>query len=110
MSNLRAIKPEEKAIINAMIQHAGLDERQAPISELVSEYGDPFMGSINLNNDRPDEYAGDLAKCEYVDEDGEKVVLILTFDKDAKLLDLDFWKSNFSPLVNYPNPETVVFS
>lgn len=109
MSTLRTIRPEEKNIILALIQHAGFDENKFPISNQVSEYGDPFMGGINLNNERLDLYDGDIAQAEYTDEDEENVVMSLTKDKEGNLLDLDFWKSNFTSLVKYPTPDTVHF-
>ncbi|WP_245907001.1 DUF6984 family protein [Reichenbachiella versicolor] len=104
---LRDIRKEEKEIVLAMLGQAGFNEDQFPISERVSEYGDPFMGSINFENDRPDMYDGDIIQCEYTDDDGENVVLSLTKDKEGKLLDLDFWKSNFSALIKFPTPEIV---
>ncbi|PIB36897.1 hypothetical protein BFP72_16545 [Reichenbachiella sp. 5M10] len=109
MSKLRPITEPERTIVYAMLAHVGVTPDQVPVPETVSEYGDPFMGSINFDNDRPDLYAGDVAQCEYLDEDGEKVVLSLTVDKEGKLLDLDFWKSNFKPLVKYPAPDKVTF-
>ena len=105
---LRPIREEEKNLVIALLEHAKKSS-EFPISSEVSEYGDPFMGSINFNNNRPDLYAGDLAQCEYTDKDGENVVVSLTYDQEGKLLDLDFWKSNFTSLINYPDPKTVYF-
>ncbi len=109
MAALRAIREEEKIMVEAMLKHIGADDSQYAISGQVSEYGDPHMGSINFDNDRPDLYDGDLVQCEYTDEDGENVVLSLTKDAEGKLLDLDFWKSNFTPLVKYPTPNVVTY-
>lgn len=106
---MRAIRDEEKAIVLAMLQFAGHSEDSYPIAEQVSEYGEPFMGSINFDNNRPDLYAGDICQCEYTDEDGENVVLSLTKDQEDKLLDLVFWKSNFTPLKKYPTADIVSF-
>jgi hypothetical protein len=44
-----------------------------------------------------------------MDADKIPVVLSLTVDKNNQLLDLDFWKSDFSRLVKYPKPEDLMF-
>jgi hypothetical protein len=67
------------------------------------------MGSINLNNSDTDLYDCDLIQAEYTDADKIPVVISLTKDKNNKLLDLDFWKSDFSKLIKYPKPEELVF-
>ncbi|SHK55896.1 hypothetical protein SAMN04488028_10626 [Reichenbachiella agariperforans] len=110
MNKSRAITSQEKAIVTAMLSHITANTDQFPVSETVTQYGDPYMGSINFDNDRPDLYDGDLVQCKYVDTDGVKVVLSLTKDKEGKLLDLDFWKENFTPLVQYPTPEIVDYN
>ena len=92
-----------------MLQQTNSSENEFPISDQVSEYGEPFMGSINFDNDRPDMYAGDIIQAAYTDADGEQVVLSLTKDQDGNLLDLDFWKSNFTPLVEYPTPDRLTY-
>lgn len=109
MSRLRTIRPEEKTLILALLKHAGYNESDFPISNQVSEYGDPYMGGINLNNDRLDLFDSDITQGEYTDTDGENVVMSLTKDTEGNLLDLDFWKSNFTPLAKYPTPELVTF-
>lgn len=109
MATMRAIREEEVVMVKVMLKHIGVDESQYPIANQVSEYGDPFMGSINFDNDRPDLYDGDLVQCEFSDDDGENVVLSLTKDKEGRLLDLDFWKANFTPLVSYPTPDKVSY-
>ena len=66
------------------------------------------MGSISLGGN-VDAYAGDLVQAEYVDEDGTTVVITLTKDENGQLLDLDFWKTDFSKLLVYPTPDKLIF-
>lgn len=106
MSTLRSIREEERTIVLAMLNQA---KSELSVSDQVTEYGDPFMGSINFDNNRPNLYAGDIVACQYTDTDGQKVVLTLTKDTNGNLLDLDFWKENFTPLVKYPTPNDVKF-
>ena len=57
------------------------------------------MGSISLGIDNnPDDYDGDLIQVEYTDSDGIVVVITLTKNNKNQLLDLDFWKEDFSEL------------
>ena len=76
------------------------------ISEAVVEYEGGKMGSISMGDD-PNLYDGDLIQVEYVDSDGTPVVITLTKDSNGKLLDLDFWKVDFSKLITYPQPHQV---
>ena len=78
-----------------------------PISELVEEYEGGKMGSISLGGN-PDAYAGDLIRVEYIDTDETPVVITLTHDDQNQLLDLDFWKIDFSKLLTYPSPDKII--
>lgn len=66
------------------------------------------MGSISLGGN-VNGYAGDLIQAEYVDIDDTPVVITLTQDTDGQLLDLDFWKVDFTKLLEYPTPDRLIF-
>ena len=72
----------------------------------MEEYEGGKMGSISLGGD-VEGYAGDLIQVEYTDIDGTDVVITLTKDHQNHLLDLDFWKVDFSKLLEYPTPDKV---
>lgn len=105
----RPIREEEKIIIRFLLTKIHATEAEYPIAEVVEEYEGSHMGSINLNNPNTDLYDSDLIQAEYTDADKIPVVLSLTKDKNNQLLDLDFWKSDFSRLVQYPKPEDLTF-
>ncbi|MBW6492556.1 MAG: hypothetical protein K0B15_15330 [Lentimicrobium sp.] len=105
MSNYRIIKKEEKALVSFLINHCGFSALDYPIADEVFEYEGGIMGSINFAGSDPDLYDADMVQAEYVDSDGIEVVITLTRDKNNRLLDLDFWKVNFSKLIRYPTPE-----
>jgi hypothetical protein len=65
------------------------------------------MGSINFTLSDQSDYDSDFVRVEYVDEDQFGVLISLTKNKAGELLDLDFWKVNFSKLLRYPKPEDV---
>ena len=97
----RKIRQNEKDLILFLLKKLNLNVIDYPINEDVFEYEGGKMGSISLNNN-PDAYAGDLIQVEYIDTDNTPVMITLTHDTEGKLLDLDFWKTDFSKLLKYP--------
>ncbi|MBL7906506.1 MAG: hypothetical protein JNL22_15890 [Bacteroidales bacterium] len=107
MNELRNIRDEEKLLIQFLLSQIGLTEAEYPIAQEVSEYEGGFMGSISMAGSDPGLYDGDLVQVEYTDADGVEVIISLTRDKNGRLLDLDFWKTDFSKLRRYPTPEAL---
>lgn len=108
MSQTRKIRENEKDLIVFLLEKLNLNVIDYPINEDVFEYEGGKMGSISLNNN-PDAYAGDLIQVEYIDIDNTPVMITLTHDTEGQLLDLDFWKTDFSKLLKYPLVEEIVF-
>ena len=102
----RPIRENETILITFLLKHLQLDPTNYPISKLVDEYEGGKMGSISLGGDTS-AYDGDLIQVEYTDVDGTPVVITLTKDINNQLLDLDFWKVDFSKLIEYPTPDKV---
>ncbi|SFX12693.1 DUF6984 family protein [Cytophaga hutchinsonii] len=109
MNNRRQIRTEEKILIEFLLTKIPASPTYI-IPEEVEEYGAFGMGSINLNNPNTDLYDSDLIQAEYTDADKIPVVISLTKDQHNQLLDLDFWKSDFSRLVVYPKPADLLFA
>lgn len=105
MNKTRKIRQEETELVTFLLQQINLTSVNYPIAEEVYEYEGGIMGSINFAGSDPDAYNGDLIQAEYKDVDGVDVVITLTKDKSNRLLDLDFWKIDFSKLIRYPKPE-----
>lgn len=110
MNPRRKIRENEKTLINFLLQKLELNLAEYPINEDVEEYEGGKMGSISMGNPDVSPYAGDLIQANYVDSDGTDVVITLTIDANNQLLDLDFWKVDFSKLLTYPKPEDLVFA
>ncbi len=108
MNQTRKIRPNERDLILFLLEKLNLNVANYPINEEVFEYEGGKMGSISLNNN-PDAYAGDLIQVEYIDTDNTSVMITLTHDTEGQLLDLDFWKTDFSKLLKYPSVEEIVF-
>lgn len=109
MSNIRPIRENETTLIHFLLVTLNLNPIDYPISEMVDEYEGGKMGSISLGGD-VNGYEGDLIQAEYVDSDGTPIVITLTKDNQGHLLDLDFWKVDFSKLIDYPRPDQLIFS
>lgn len=103
----REIREEERKLVRFLLSKCGMSEEEFPVSGWVNDYEGGVMGSINFAGSNPDLYQGDLIQAEYTDADGTGVIITLTVDTQGKLLDLDFWKTDFSALIRYPTPETL---
>lgn len=107
-NKFREIRQEEINLLHHMLKLANLNVNDFKYGKRVFEYEGGKMGSINFDNDNTENYLGDLMAVEFTDEDGIRVVVTLTIDKEKKLLDMDFWKEDFSALKRYPKPKMVV--
>ena len=109
MNQTRKIRENERVLIEFMLGKIGFTTQDYPIIVDVFEYEGGKMGSISLGIDNnPDDYDSDLIQVEYTDTDGVMVVITLTKNNKNQLLDLDFWKEDFSKLITYPTPNEVV--
>ena len=109
MNERRKIKEEEINLIVFLLNQVGLTVDEYPINAFVDEYEGYVMGSIGLGNPDVSPYAGDLIQAKYIDSDGKEIAITLTMDKNGQLLDLDFWKVDFSKLRVYPKPADLFF-
>ncbi len=109
MNPSRKIREEERNLIVFLLGKLNLKLKDFPINENVEEYEGGVMGSIGLGNPEISPYAGDLIQAKYVDIDEKEIVITLTKDTNNQLLDLDFWKVDFSKLSKYPVPENLIF-
>lgn len=102
---MRKIRNEEHRLIAFLLTIAGSKTNNCIIPETVYEYENGKMGSISMQNSDGSNYQKDIIQAHYVDVDQIPVVITLTQDNEEKLLDLDFWKEDFSKLIQYPTPD-----
>lgn len=107
MREKRPIRQNEKDLIVFLLKQLNLNPDDYPVDEFVDEYENGKMGSISLGGD-VEAYQGDLIQVEYVDTDETPVVITLTQDDKNHLLDLDFWKVDFTKLLTYPTPDKII--
>ena len=109
MEKHRKIRENERKLIIFLLEKLGSTTEQYPINEDVEEYEGGKMGSISLGNPIISPYKDDLIQAKYKDSDGTEVVIRLTQCAKNQLLDLDFWKVDFSKLITYPKPKDLTF-
>jgi len=110
MNDCRKIRDNERNLIIFLLEKLELNTKQYPINEDVEEYEDGKMGSISMGNPDISAYKDDLIQAKYKDTDKTEVVITLTQCTNNQLLDLDFWKVDFSKLITYPKPEDLTFT
>ncbi len=108
MSTGRHLRTDERDLIAAMLQgkpsHAELVRTLN--ARTVEDMQDGGMGSIRFTDDgAAGRHLGDaIAEAEYIDADGVLVSIALNTDTSGRLYEVDFWKVDFSPLIQYPSP------
>jgi len=110
MDKRRKIRENERILIKFLLEKLGLNTEQYPINEEIEEYEGGNMGSICMGNPDFSAYKDDLIQAKYEDSDGTQVLITLTQCAKNQLLDLDFWKVDFSKLITYPKPEDLTFT
>jgi hypothetical protein len=88
----RQIRQEEKNLILFLLTQIFADKNYQ-IPSHVSDLNDGGMGSVQL------------IQMEYIDLDGQRLIITLTENENQELFELDFWKVDFSPLKKFPSPE-----
>ncbi len=110
MNNRRKIKAEELRLLEYLLERANLSIANYFNEDmLVDDYEGAVMRSIGIGDAEQATYQGDVIQGFYTDTDGVPVVITLTKCTEDKLLDLDFWKEDFSKLIRYPEPADLEF-
>jgi hypothetical protein len=74
---------------------------------LVIPMNDGGMGSLKLllNTDETDvrQFGRQASEIIFIDKDGVAVLVTLYLDKNEELFELGVWKTDFSPIISFPN-------
>jgi hypothetical protein len=106
---IRPLREEERELIRSLLRGASAQalEDTLPTSS-VTDMQDGGMGSIRFVPPEPRSFGEALVEAEYVDSDGVLVSITINTDNKGDLLEVDFWKVDFSPLRRYPKPSDLV--
>ena len=73
---------------------------------LVCDLDDGGMGSLLLiprgSLSEEGRFGRTVAECEFADTDGILVLVSLNLDQDDRPFELDVWKTDFSPVIDFP--------
>ncbi|KQW93450.1 hypothetical protein ASC94_12495 [Massilia sp. Root418] len=101
----RPLRPNELAVL-AALPGAPWEAEPRLRASRVEDMADGGMGSVRFLSQASAyrRFGRRAAEALYVDADGVTVVISLNLDEKGDLFELDFWKSDFSPLRSYPKP------
>ena len=98
---------EEERLIDVLIKKSS---RKFPLWKykiIVSPMNDGGMGSLTLFQDEDDKqnriFGKQISEYRFIDEDGIEVIASLNIDDKGDLYELDIWKTDFSPLIRFPD-------
>jgi len=102
--------PQELRLLAALVTRASAVRLRPDWLETlrVSPIDDGGMGSLRLATDEALQQPGRLvgprvAEVQFTDADGVPVLASLNLDPDGELMELDIWKTDFSPLIRIPD-------
>lgn len=107
MKSPRKIKNEEQRIVKFLLGNLKLPARQLDIPSQVVPLNDDQMGSISFDLMGDKKFGKDLIQGKYIDKDDVVVLITLTIDNNNELFELEFWKTDFNALIEYPLPEKI---
>jgi hypothetical protein len=105
----RLLREEEKAVLGVMLGpniELNLDNIR------VTDADDGDMGEVRFNfpNKTQRCFGEQISRAEFFDADGVLVSVTLNLDSDGELFELDFWKTDFKPLLKYPRADQIKIS
>ena len=107
MSQSRLLHADEKALLAALISKAhGPEDLTESLPDCrVEEMSDGGMGSLrfSLQDGRPRRLGERLSDAEFTDGDGVPIMVGTNLNDCGELYELDIWKVDFSPVVQFPS-------
>lgn len=110
MESIRKINKIEKEILEYLVKQARLHIPDKLYQNmLIQKMDDGGMGSFLIFQDSSDigvkrNFGKQVAEFEFVDDDGVLVLVSLNIDDQNKLLEVDVWKTDFNPVINFKVP------
>lgn len=100
----RPLRTNEIALLAVLLGESASAVESQLRERLVEEVADGGMGGVRFlpRTDTPRLFGRRAAEAEFTDADGVTVIVSLNLDEQGDLYELDFWKSDFSPLRSYP--------
>lgn len=105
----RTLRSDERSVLVALMasSDAALVEQLADAVIQDSDdgtFGIRFVRPVDAHT----RFFETVATAEFTDEDGTAVSVALHADRAGRVMELDFLKADFSPLMRYPTPDQLV--
>jgi len=104
----RKLSQQELGLLEVLVKKASIklpENWQEMIT--VRPMNDGGMGSLELflNEIISDNrlFGKQVSECNFIDEDGVRVIVSLNLDSNGDLFELDIWKTDYSSLINIPD-------
>jgi hypothetical protein len=111
MESIRKIETSERAAVEYLVKQASL---QFPLdwaeNLFVQKMNDERMGSFLIFQNQADfeakrKFGKQASEYQFVDDDGIPVLVTLNLDQQDKLFEVDVWKTNYKPVINFKVPD-----
>jgi len=98
---MRKINPQEMPLVSHLFAVAGIGDDLKEL--LVEPLADGGMGSLAIDRvNTALRFGCCVAQCEFLDADGVKVEAALNCDTAGRPMEVDVWKVNFAPIIQWP--------
>lgn len=102
----RNITEKENKLLEKLIEKASGKFRKAvPENLLVRDLDDGQMGSLKFYNPYNENriFGSQVSELSFIDLDDVLVIATLYLDNYGDLFEIDIWKVDFSPTINFPD-------
>lgn len=111
---MRKLKEEEYDLIVFLLKdNPNYDRILRELPELfVEEMDDGGMGSLRFLpkvGERTVFFGEEIARISLSDVDGMLLSITVNLDKQGEIFELDIWKGDFSPLIQFPIPPYILY-
>jgi hypothetical protein len=111
MESIRKIENIEKAALEYLVKQASLQLPNGWSENLyVQKMDDGGMGSFLIFQNQSDveekrKFGRQASEYQFTDDDGIPVLVTLNLDQQDKLFEVDIWKTNYKPVINFKIPD-----
>jgi hypothetical protein len=105
---IRTLTEQEETLTKFLLSKVNSDHK---IPKTVEELEDGKMGTVRFmetNSTEDRKYQKDLIQVQYKDLDNVTILITLTQDNNGGLFELEFWKTDFNPLIRFPTPTSII--
>jgi hypothetical protein len=108
MKNSRKLTKIEKNLLIFLIQKSNFNLENIDFDNdlLAEDMDDGGMGSLKLYpkdlENKKRIFGKTISDYSFLDIDGITVIVSLNLDKNGKLFELDVWKTDYSPVIKFP--------